>query len=66
MLKAMGSLSIFLEHSLVDVVAFTNAYSFNPLPFIVVKCSSVGAVFQQRMVNRMAGTPSILLVVGGS
>ena len=23
-------------------------------------------IFQQRMVNRMAGTPSILLVVGGS
>lgn len=45
MLKAMGSLSFFLEHSLVDVVAFTNAYGFNPLPFIVVKCSSVGAVF---------------------
>ena len=23
-------------------------------------------IFQQRMVNRMAGTPSILLVMGGS
>lgn len=45
MLKAMGSLSFFLEHSLVDVVAFTNAYSFNPLPCVLCKCSSVGAVF---------------------